>query len=354
MHDSSPRWPSAPLDPQGATFVSTLHEDGATVGFMHPDIDVFILLHGFVTRPQILACGFHDDDIAELIRLGALDRLGPGLYAPCDPTRTPEQRHVLRCRATATRFGDSVVFTHQSAAALHGLPVWGVDLANLHVTRLDTGRGRVQAHVHHHVGSISTDEIVEIDGMLVATTARAVWDLAVAASTESALVTADAALHGNSVGLDELRELAGRYTSWRGSRHAKSTLSFSDGRSESPAETRFRWTFRVHDIPRPEPQFVVCDEYGQVVGRSDFGWEEYCHLAEVDGVVKYRSTTHEPAEASRTVVREKKREDKMRSPGFGMSRFVVADLEPRVARFRMLELRRTLDVSQRRYARVIV
>lgn len=320
---------------------------------MHPDIDAHVQIHGFVTRPQILACGFRDDHIGDLIRFGVLERLGPGLYAPQSSARTPAQRHVLRCQATATRFDASVVFTHQSAALLHGLPVWGVDLDNIHVTRLDAGRGRVQAHVHHHVASIADDEIVEVDGLLLATPARTVWDLAIASSAESALVTADAALHGRVISDDELRELAGRYGAWRGSRHAKSTLSHTDGRSESPAETRFRWAFRLHGIPRPEPQFIIHDEFGQIVGRSDFGWEEYRHLAEVDGLVKYRPIAGDPEQASRAVVREKKREDKMRSPGFGMSRFVVADLAPRVLRFKMTELGRALEQSRRRYARII-
>jgi hypothetical protein len=317
---------------------------------MHPDIDTFIQSHGFVTRPQILACGFHDDNIADLLRLGALETLGPGLYAPPDPERTAEQHHALRCRATWTRFRGRVAFTHQSAAVLHGLPVWDVDLTHLHVTRLDGGRGRVQAHVQHHVGQIPPDEIVELDdGILVATLARTAWDVATTASAESTLVTVDAALHRSAVTFDELREVAGRYAAWRQSRHAKVALSHADPRSESPAESRTRWAFHVHGIPAPEPQFIVRDAFGQVVGRSDFGWEEYRHLAEVDGRVKYTASDDESA--GQTVFREKKREDRMRAPGYGMSRFVVADLEPRIVRVRMLELRRALEESRRRYGR---
>ena len=166
---------------------------------------------------------------------------------------------------------------------------------------------------------------------------------------EQALVTADSALHQGAANDDELRELAMRHSNWRRSRHAKTTLSLSDAKAESPGETRCRFAFRRYGIPAPETQLEVFDAAGRLVGRSDFGWRAFRHLAEFDGMLKYRSTPDDPERASRAVAAEKIREDALRSLGWGMTRMVWAELA-HPARERMISrLRDDLDRSRRLY-----
>jgi hypothetical protein len=319
--------------------------------FVNSEISTLAAENGFVTRPQILDFGFDDRVIAELLSSGELERIGAGLYAQRVTHRalTPTERHMVRCRAVATRLGGAAAFSHQSAALLHGLAIWGIDLDAVHVTRLDDGRGRRQSGVAHHVAGLSDDDVMEVNGLLVVRPARAVWDLAVAEATEHALVTVDSALHQGAVTDDELRELAIRHGNWRRARHAKATLSLSDAKAESPGETRCRFAFRRFGIPAPESQLEVFDAGGRLVGRSDFGWRAFRHLAEFDGMLKYRSTRDDPEAASRALAAEKAREDALRSLGWGMTRIVWAELAL-PARERMIaRLRNGLDRSRRLY-----
>jgi hypothetical protein len=277
---------------------------------------------GFVTRTEILDSGYGDRDIREAISVGLLTRVGAGLYA-LSATYVPlsrEQKLATRSRAVFHRHRGAVVLTHQSAAAVHGLAMWGAPLDEVHVTRVDGGRGRHEAGVQHHVGTIDDSEIVEIDGVLVSSPDRCVWELACAQLVESAIVTADAALHRELVTPESLQETTGRFRNWQGSRSGRLALSLADGRSESPGESRSRFLFWRHDIPRPDLQFLVHDNTGHLVARTDFAWELYRHLAEFDGRIKYDGT-FTPA-GFESVFDEKRREDLTRAQAWGMSRII--------------------------------
>lgn len=316
---------------------------------MHHDIEAHLSVHGFVTRPQILDCGFDDRAISAALRAGELARIGPGLYAagPLYRSLDTSAKHLLRAKAASRRLGSEVVFSHQTAALIHDLPVWGVDLDHIQGTRLDDGRGRHQAGVAHHTSRLDPSDIGEVDGLLVVSPARAVWDLAVAESTESGLVTADAALNRGLVDDDDLRSEAVNHADWRRARHAKMTLSLTDSGAESPGETRVRWAFRVAGLPRPETQIEVFDDSGALVGRSDLGWREARHLVEFDGMLKYRATAGDPEAASRAVQAEKRREDAIRSLGWGVSRVVWSELSGQVRIAMLHRVRRDLERSRR-------
>ena len=308
---------------------------------------------GFITRPEILDGGYGDRDIREAISLGLLTRVGAGLYA-LSATYGPlsrEHKLAVRSRAVFHRHRDAVALTHQSAAALHGLAMWGEPLDEVHVTRLDGGRGRHEAGVQHHVGTIDEDEIVEIDGVLVSSPDRCVWELACAQSVESALVTADAALHQQIVTPDSLHETAGRFRTWQGSRSGRLALSLADGRAESPGESRSRFLFWRHDIPKPDLQFHVLDRSGHLVARTDFAWELYRHLAEFDGRVKYDGTFTPLGFES--VFDEKRREDLARAESWGVSRIIWSDLTADVAAATARRIKADLERSRSLYVRHI-
>ena len=247
---------------------------------------------GHISRPEILAAGHSDREIRFAIRSGLLIRIGAGLYAPGTLYRglTDEQKLVARSRAVFDRHRGSVALTHQSAAAVHGIALWDIPLDEVHVTRLDHGRGRHEAGVQHHVGGIATSDVVEIDGVLVSSPDRCVWELACEQSPESTIVSADAALHRGLVTPESLHEISGRFRTWGGSRSGRLALSLADGRAESPGESRARYQFWRHGVPRPDLQFRVTDESGLFVARTDFAWELYRHLAEFDGRIKYDGT----------------------------------------------------------------
>lgn len=309
---------------------------------------------GFVTRPEILDSGYHDRDIRQARAIGMLWRIGPGLYAHSATYArlTPAQQHVIRCRAVAQRLGDGIVLTHQSAAIMHGMPVWGVDLGEVQVTRRDGRRGRHEAGVHHHIGRIGDSEIVEIDGALTASPSRTVWEVACAGSSESGLVTADGALHDGLTSHDSLRSVAGQFANWQGSRSARLALSLADGRSESPGESRSRHLFWRFGIPAPDLQLRIVDRDGRVVARTDFGWELYRHLAEFDGRIKYDGTFRDSGFG--TVFDEKRREDLIRAEMWGLSRLIWSDLEAAAAASTAHRLKADIERSRSTYGRAVI
>jgi len=309
---------------------------------MHSDVSCHLDLSGFITRPEILAHGFDDRMIAACLRQGSLRRIGPGLYTDARyDEMSPADKHVLRCHAVATRFPDAVAFTHQSAALIHGLPLWGASLDRVHVTRLDSGRGRRQAGVTHHVGGMMLDECAIVDGLPVSNLPRTIWDLACSESTETALVTIDAALQQRRVTHRDLFAIADRYATWRGSRHAKVALALSDEKAESPGESRTRWAFHVGRLPPPVSQFKVFDDNGELVGIADFAWPEFRHLGEFDGLMKYGSTSD--------LAREKAREDRLRALGWGMTRVIWSQLAPALQPVLISDLRQAMEQSRRQF-----
>ncbi|MET1038432.1 MAG: type IV toxin-antitoxin system AbiEi family antitoxin domain-containing protein [Aeromicrobium sp.] len=308
---------------------------------------------GFITRPEILDSGYGDREIRDAIVLGLLTRVGAGLYA-LSATYAPlsvEAKLVTRSRAVSHRHRGAVVLTHQSAAAMHGMSMWGTSLDEVHVTRLDGGRGRHESGVQHHVGTIGHDEVVEIDGALVSNPARCVWELACASSVESGIVTADSALHQQLVTPESLTETAGQFRTWRGSRSGRLALSLADERAESPGESRSRYLFWRHDVPKPELQFTVYDVDGHVLARTDFAWELYRHLAEFDGRIKYDGTF--TPQGFESVFVEKRREDIARGELWGMSRLIWSDLPADVAARTARRLKADLERSRSLYARHI-
>ena len=110
-----------------------------------------------------------------------------------------------------------------------------------------------------------------------------------------------------------------------------------------------RVQFFRYGIPAPTLQQEIRDDRGQLIGRVDFGWEEFRHLAEFDGKVKYESMLRPGESASDCVFREKRREDALRGIGHGMTRIVWSMVMPRQARLSMAELAESLKQSQRLY-----
>lgn len=309
---------------------------------------------GYVTRPEILDSGYDDRDIREAIQLGLLTRIGAGLYALSATYEAlrPEAKHAVRCRAVAHRLGDGVVLSHQSAAVLQGAAVWGLDLDEVQVTRRDGKRGRHEAGVSHHIGRIDDEHVADLDGVLVTIPERSVWEVACAGSIESALVTADSALHDHLVSPEALGDIAEHFAHWQGSRSARLALSLADKRSESPGESRSRHLFWRHGVPQPELQYVVTDRNGRAVARTDFAWELYRHLAEFDGRIKYDGSFDDGGFGS--VFREKRREDVVRAELWGLSRLVWAHLDAKVAADTARRVMADLERSRSLYGRRVI
>ena len=303
---------------------------------------------GFFSRGEAVRCGETDMSLRSAVRAGLFVRLTHGMYAPAELVPAdPLARHLLLARASMARQKGEVALTGPSAAALHGFAVYGHDLSLVHLVRLDGGAGRRQAGINHHqVDAPIRDDVGEFGGLLATTPARTVWEVARLSSLESGVVTADSALHKDPSLIDPIREMTEKFTFYSMGRVARRVVQLARAGADSPGESVTRVQFYRYGLPEPELQLHVFDDNGQLIGISDFGWELYRHLAEFDGRVKYERLLRPGENVTDCVLREKRREDRMRATRRGMSRLIWSEVMPDTARASMRELGAALDTSR--------
>jgi hypothetical protein len=247
--------------------------------------------------------------------------------------RRDQHRRLIAATVRQT-FVDTAV-SHMSAAVLHQLPIWNNELGRVHITRNQSGGGKVRRYVHLHVAPLTDIDVCEIEGQRVTTLARTVLDLLPTLPMERSVPIGDTALR-SGLTLEELAEVEGRCIGWRGMLQARRAINFLDARSESPGESYSRVVLDRIGVPAPVPQYEVWDQ-GVLIVRADFGWEEFRTLGEFDGKDKYGRLLRPGQTAAYAVFAEKRREDAQRDLGWQIVRWLWEDL------YHPEELRRRLE-----------
>lgn len=275
-------------------------------------------------------------DLVRLVRTSELERVRRGVYAaPLPPGASDELRHRRDIGAALHDLDPDAVVSHGSAGVLHGLPIWAT-LGRVHVTRSRSAGGQRRRLVHVHGGPLAESDVVVIDGIQTTSLARTVLDLARTLPSHQAVAAGDKALAlGLAPGL--LDDGLLRMTSWPGVRRARHACGLLDARSESAGESVSRVRFVELGIPAPVVQYEVYDEAGELLARSDFGWEEERTLGEFDGRIKYERLLRPGQTGADVLFAEKRREDAIRDRGWQVVRWVWDDLgRPEVIRDRLL------------------
>jgi hypothetical protein len=283
---------------------------------------------GAVLRRQALAAGISDDEISRRVRSGTWMAIRRGAYVERSAWLAMDDsaRHRARAHAVVANLAGPVVVSHTSAAAMLGLPTWGLDLSTVHVTRPPGVSTRTEAGVWHHSARLSDDQVIEIDGMTITHPARTVVDTARVTDFEPSVVVADAALRADLTTNRELLETVDHMRDWPGARNAGRVVEFADGRAESVGESRGRVCFDAGGLPRPDLQVVITDGPGGWTARVDFLFIEHRTIGEFDGRGKYGRPDAPGLDPGTTVWREKLREDRLRAMGFEVVRFIWAEL----------------------------
>jgi hypothetical protein len=283
-------------------------------------------LSELVLRRDAVATGRSDDELGRLVRTGQLSRLRRGAYVDQVLPPSAEDVHRLLVEATLAGLRRPAVVSHQSAAVLHGLPLWDVPLDRVHVTRRPPAWNDSSAVLCCHVARLRDDEVVEVAGIPVTDPVRTALDLARSLTHEAAVVALDAALHRGLLTHDVLRSRLFDIAGVPGSRSAARAVLAADGRSESVGESRSRVILHRWKLPPSALQFQVRTTDGAIVGRADFAWEEHRLLGEFDGRVKYGRLLQPGQDAGDAVFAEKRREDAMRDEGWNVVRWVWSEL----------------------------
>ena len=102
-------------------------------------------------RSALLANGMSPDDIQRRIRRKEWATLRPGAYVrPVELNKLDDrQRHLLLISAVVPEVPADAVFSHASAAQLHGIQLWEPSLRTVQVTRPGSGVGIAAAPCTH-------------------------------------------------------------------------------------------------------------------------------------------------------------------------------------------------------------
>jgi hypothetical protein len=120
------------------------------------------------TRAEAVADGVSDSELKSLLKRGDHVRLVRGVYADAaELAGWEEDQHRTRVMGVAKI--SNLLVSHISAAVLHGLPVPGGDLREVHATRLGVGGNRHRSSRHVHSGILSSEWQTTLEGVYVTT-----------------------------------------------------------------------------------------------------------------------------------------------------------------------------------------
>ncbi|MBN9175964.1 MAG: hypothetical protein J0I43_01135 [Microbacterium sp.] len=190
-----------------------------------------------------------------------------------------------------------VVFSHESAAVLWGMPVIGDPLI-VHIAVPATSAAREVAGIRAHRVS-SYPDVIESGGLLAVSPASVAVTLARHRHEAVGLAAADAALRLDPTATPSMLVADNESrASTRGRRHARWALGRADGIRESVLESVSAAAIEWFGYPPPVCQEEFADDTGSVL-RGDFWWPEARLVGEPDGEFKYDGSFGDPAQLLR-------------------------------------------------------
>ncbi len=209
------------------------------------------------------------------LRSRRYSRLFPNVYVVATADLDPR----LQARAGWLWSGREAVVAGRSAAAVFGAQ-W-ID-RQTPVDLIHHNRNRLPG-IAVRGDRLADDELMVVDGMAVTTPVRTALDLACWYPRVTALAVLDDLARASQFDTGEVLALIERYPGRRGIRQARSILNLVDRGAQSPRETWLRVLLVDAGLPIPTTQIPVHDEFGQLVGYLDMGWEDVKVAAEYDG-----------------------------------------------------------------------
>jgi len=272
---------------------------------------------------EVAELGISADAVRQLVRSGVCQRLRRDVYVLTEQYPAyAHVRHVVLATAILRRHAGRIAASHHTAAALAGLPTWGVPYDDPRFVRV----------VGSHTGSRSTlrvgrvwpeDAYERVKGLWILRPVVAALQTAMAYGLESGVVTLDAGLRSQVIQRPELEHWTRQIAGHRHCVRARAATRLADGRSESPGESRLRIRLQALGFTDLEPQ-VELWKGTRLLGRVDLLDRERRIVIEFDGQQKYDAATGRSA-----LIAEKAREDEIRSDGYAFVRFVWSDLADR-------------------------
>lgn len=188
---------------------------------------------------------------------------------------------LARCRAWARLIPPDAAFGLETAAVLLGAPVTGPDDVQI-VLRprpvLPQRRG-----LSVHVRQLLADDVVEIDGLRLASPAQVFLDLAARLPPHDLLAVGDHLCRSGHLRKEELARRLERADRVRGVIRAREVAPLLDPRARSRPESLLRYWLLASDLPDPEIDVPVFDRWGQEVSHTDLGYSRWKVALEYEG-----------------------------------------------------------------------
>jgi hypothetical protein len=266
---------------------------------MNPQLAVMATIRGGVfTRADARACGYPDPDIDTLLDSGGWRRIRRNTYA-AHRALTLVTEHVLHLRKVYRVLqagGPGVFASHQSAAALHALPLWGLDLSRVHVTAAD-GRSGCVGGVHRHIRDPVGPGVQLWNKLRMVSPARAVAEVAATSPAAPAVVLTEAALYAGLVSRRTLKHAATRLD--HGTDRAFEVISRCTG-SASIAESRLRLILADAGLPAPSLPPPVTAEAEEAGAAASLWFPDERTVLEFEPRFPFWSDEFEPSEEELT------------------------------------------------------
>jgi hypothetical protein len=263
-----------------------------------------------IVARELRARGEQTRSLEHGARTGLFVRIRPGVYAIATEWQAadPRDRHRAAMDALAATSARVPVFSHESAALIHGIPVIGTWPPLPHIIAADAGH-RPPANVITH--RPRHPWLIGAAGDVMATTPECT---AINLAASRPLVAGVAALDhviASGTGKEALAAMISEWRPFHGVRKALRALEIATGLAETPLESISLVPIALAGFEPPEQQAVVVAR-----GRSyrlDFLWRRHGVVGEADGRLKYLT----PAD----LWEEKLREDALRSLNLGFARW---------------------------------
>ena len=293
------------------------------------------------TTEELAERNVRDRQVARFVHAGDLVRLRRGCYLSGQlwHQQSPDTRALQRIYAhhhalmPGTRQG--MVYSHTSAARLHGLHLWKADDL-IHLTQgFPTSPHGHGPDVRAHYSSLAPQYISTQKGLRLTSLERTVVDCARILPYRQSLIIAD---HALQLGGDQplMQDIALQLTGHKGIANARTVAARASALAESPGETLTRHFLHRMALPMPQEQVSVRTRHGD--HRLDFAWRELLLALEFDGKIKYFAY----APTQEVLYEERRREKALMEDGWQFIRIEWADL------FREAELKARIAMALHR------
>ena len=213
------------------------------------------------------------------------------------------------------------VFSHLSAALVHGLPIAYPAETRVEVFRPNVSRKYRHLYVRNRDVPSAHRKMVGI--YAVTTMERTLIDIARDYPPDVSVPMFDEVIRRGRTTRFRIEAVLAECPESRGDAAVLRALDLTDGRREAPSESIAAVRLFEHGITGFEPQVEFFGHLGEVIARVDFCNHDARLIVEIDGLEKY---TMEGRSTRESLAAEKDREAALEARGYKIIRLTFGDL----------------------------